>query len=106
VDWTIYGALIVGFIAIAAGSARLFVHARDMWRSFRRLRGNFAVELDRLSEASEKASATAERAGDQQRLNESLGRLRVSLAQFAVLQSAFEEATDAFGRITAVLPRK
>ena len=105
-DWTIYGALILGFLAIGGGSARFFVHARELWRSFRRLRGNLAVELERLAESSEKASASAERAGDQERLTESLGRLRVSLAQFAVLQSAFEEATDAFGRITAVVPRK
>jgi uncharacterized membrane protein len=106
VDWTIYGALIAGFLAIAAGSTRLFLHAREMWRSFRRLRGNLAVELERLAESSEKASVAAERAGDQQELNESLGRLRVSLARFAVLQSAFEEATGAFGRITALVPRK
>jgi hypothetical protein len=106
VDWTIYGALIVGFLAIAIGAARLFTHMREMWRSFRRLRGGLAVELARLAEVSEKTSATAERVGDQEQLNESLARLRVSLAQFAVLQSAIDEATDTVGRITAVVPRK
>jgi uncharacterized membrane protein YcjF (UPF0283 family) len=106
VDWTIYGALILGFLAIAAGSARLFVHTRQMWRLFRQLRRNLARELERLAEVSEATSAAAERAGDQERLNESLARLRVSLAQFAVLRAAFDEATDAFGRIAAVVPRK
>ncbi len=105
-DWTIYGALIVGFVALGIGAARLFTHTRAMWRAFRQLRGNLAAELERLAEISEKTSQSAERAGDQEQLNESLARLRVSLAQFAVLTNAFDEATDAFGRIVAVMPRK
>jgi hypothetical protein len=106
VDWTIYGALILGVLAVTVGAVRLFVRMREMWRSLKRLRRNLAGELERLATVAEATSAAAERAGDQERLNESLGRLRVSIAQLAVLRAAFDEATDAFGRFTAVVPRK
>jgi outer membrane protein assembly factor BamD (BamD/ComL family) len=40
------------------------------------------------------------------KLEQSLARLRVSLAQFAVLRNAFEEATSTFDRFIALYPRK
>src|SRR4051794_26077743 len=80
VDWTIYGALIVGFLAIAAAIARLVARTRDAWQAYKRLRSRLATEFERLDELAESASRAAERAGDQTRLNESLARLQVTLA--------------------------
>lgn len=105
-DWAIYGALIVGFLAVAAAAAYLVVQALTAWRAFKRLRRHTAKELAALANAADATAHAAERATDQSRLNASLAELRVALAQFAVLRSALDEATDAFGRFTAVYPRK
>jgi uncharacterized membrane protein YcjF (UPF0283 family) len=106
VDWTIYGALIVGFLAIAAAAGYLVVQVLQGWRAYKRLRRRAAKELARLAEAADASAEAAARASDQPRLNASLARLRIALAQFAVLRNAFDEATDALGRFAAVYPRK
>jgi uncharacterized membrane protein YcjF (UPF0283 family) len=106
VDWAIYGALIVGFLAVVAAAAYLVVQVLRGWRAYKRLRRRAARELARVADAADATAETVARAADQQRLGVSLARLRVALAQFAVLRRAFDEATDALGRIAAVYPRK
>ena len=106
-DWTIYGALIVGFLCIAVATWLLVRRARVTWREFQRVQRLLNVELARLAESADAAARAAERqAGDQARLDESLARLRVTLARFAVLQNALDEASDTFGRFALVVPRK
>jgi hypothetical protein len=105
-DWAIYGALIVGFLACAGAIAYLVVRALQAWRSLKRLRRRLGKELDRLARLTEETGESAARASDQAELAESTGRLRVTLARFAVLRSALDEATDAAGRFTSVYPRK
>jgi hypothetical protein len=105
VDWTIYGALIAGFVAIAVGVAVLVRRALHAWRSFKQLTRRLGEELEQLAAVAEKTSATAERVGDQSRLDESLRRLRITLARFAVLRNALDEANETFGRF-ALVPRK
>ena len=55
---------------------------------------------------TEQTAESAARASDQATLEQSLGRLRATLAQFAVLRGAVDEATATFGRFTALYPRK
>ena len=84
-DWAIWGSLIVVFIAGIAALALVVVRSREAWRDVR-YTGRDTVR--RLDEITAKAEATADRletAGDTAELEESLGRLRVSLAQLAVL---------------------
>jgi uncharacterized membrane protein YcjF (UPF0283 family) len=104
-DWTIYGALIAGFVAIAVGIVVLVRRALDAWRAFKQLTRRLSEELEQLAAVAEKTSATAERVGDQRRLDESLRRLRTTLARFAVLRNALDEANETFSRF-ALVPRK
>jgi hypothetical protein len=106
VDWAIYGALVLSVLAVAAAVAFLVVRLLQGWRSFKRLRRHLGRELERLAESAEATADKAAAATDQPRLERSLARLRVALAQLAVIRSAVDEASDAFGRITAVYPRK
>jgi len=105
-DWTIYGALAGGFVAIAGAAATLVVRVLQAWRAFKRLRRHLGKELARLSDLVEQTAENASRATDQPKLARSVDRLRVALAQFAVLRRALDEATATVARFTAVYPRK
>ena len=106
-DWAIWGALIVAALAVGTASALLARRALRGWRDVKDARLDVVRRLDDLSA---KVEATAERvaaAGDTGELQESVGRLRVSLAQLAVLRAALDEAhDDTVGRVTAYLPRR
>jgi hypothetical protein len=104
--WTIYIALIAGFLAVAGATAFLGVRLLRGWRALKRLRRHLGKELDRLGTLTEQTAENVARAADPTTLEQSLGRLRVALAQFAVLRGAVDEATATFGRFTALYPRK
>jgi uncharacterized membrane protein YcjF (UPF0283 family) len=106
VDWAIWTALIVGALAVLAGLGFLAVRILQGWRTLKRFRRHLGKELERLADTGERTAQAAARATDTAELDRSLGRLRVSLARFAVLREALDEATGAFGRLTAVYPRK
>ena len=76
------------------------------WRTLKRFRRHLGKELDELADAGERTAEAAARATDTTELDQSLGRLRVTLARFAVLREALDEATGAVGRFAAVYPRK
>ena len=77
------------------------------WREFKRVQGLLTEEMEKLAASADAAARAAERQGvDQARLDESLARLRVTLARFAVLQNALDEASETFGRFALVVPRK
>jgi uncharacterized membrane protein YcjF (UPF0283 family) len=105
-DWAIYAALAVGFLAVAAGLGFLVVRVLDAWRAFKRLRRHLGRELDRLADLGERTAENAARATDTSELDASLARLRIALARFALLREAIDEATGTFGRFAAVYPRK
>jgi len=106
-DWAIWCALIVVAGAGIAALALFAVRARQAWRAARDTPQNV---LRRLDEFSRKAEAVAEKiaaAGDATvELEGSIERLRISLAQLAVLRAALDEATGTVGRVAAYLPRK
>ena len=105
-DWAIWGALILASLAGIGALGRLVVRAREAWRDVKDARRDVVRRLDELAA---KAEATAEKvaaAGDTAGLDESVGRLRISLAELAVLRAALGEAQDTVDRVTAYLPRK
>ena len=105
-DWAIYGALTIGFLAGTGAIALVVVRVLQAWRAFKHLRRGIAGELERLAELGE---ATADKLGtatDTTKVDESLSRLRVALAQFAVLRSALDEAQDVFKRLAWIYPAK
>ena len=106
VNWAIYAALAVGFLAVAAGLVFLAVRLLDAWRAFKRLRRHLGRELDRLADLGERTTESAARATDTAELDASLARLRVALARFALLRESIDEATGTFGRFAPVYPRK
>ena len=105
-DWAICGALILAAVAVFAALTRFAVHG---WRAWRDVRDKRLDGLRRLDDFARKAEAVAERletTGDTAELQSSLDRLRVSLAQLAVLRAALDEVDGTVGRVTAYLPRK
>jgi hypothetical protein len=106
VDWAIYGALIAGFLAVGGAVAFLVVRILQAWRTFKRLRRHLGHALEAVAESGQRTADAGARAGDTTRLQDSLGGLRRTLAEFAVLRQAIDEANDTFGRFAAVRPRK
>ena len=105
-DWAVWGALIAAGIAGIATLVLLGARARGAWRQARDTRREVVRRLD---EFASKAEATTEKiaaAGETGELGDSLGRLRSSLAELAVLRAALGEAQDTVERVTAYLPRK
>jgi hypothetical protein len=105
-NWAIYAALIVGFLAGGGALALLVVRALAAWRSLKRLRLGVARELERLADLGEATADKVATATDTAKAEASLSRLRVALAQFAVLRSALDEAQDVFKRLTWIYPSK
>ena len=98
-DWTIWGALTVSALAAIGTGTLLVVRSLDAWRGANAARTRL-VEI--LAAVAEKAEKTTERleatAAESAELEESVSRLRVSLARLAVLRAAIGEAE-------AVIPR-
>ena len=106
-DWAIWAALIVVVLAGIAALALFFVRAREAWRNARDTAPDVLRRLDEFShkaeEAAEKIAATSDSTAE---LEGSVERLRISLAQLAVLRAALDEATGTVGRVTAYLPHE
>ncbi|HET8893781.1 MAG TPA: hypothetical protein VFM96_06775 [Gaiellaceae bacterium] len=101
-NWAIYGALIASAVAVTGALVLLAVRLLQGWRDLKRLRRHVFRDLDRLFARVETFAEKATAAADMSRLEASVRRLRHSLAQFAVLRAAFDEATA----FTALIPRK
>jgi hypothetical protein len=104
-DWTIYAALAVGGTAALTAAVFFVVRALRAWRDLKRFRRHLGKELDRLAELGEVTVQKLETATDTAELDQSLSRLRATLARFAVLRASLDESLDTFRRITAVYPR-
>jgi len=108
-DWSIWGALIVGGIALAAGTALLVMRSLRVWRDFTRTRRRLVVGLDEVAAKGEAVSERAAVVADEtEELQRSLLRLQRSLAQLAVLRGAIDEVQETFSEIgTGILiPRR
>ena len=105
-NWAIWGALILAALAGVGALALLAARSVKAWRDLQEARRDVVHGLGELQASGEAVAAKLEAAGDTAELQESLGRLRVSLARLAVLRAALGEAQETFGRVTAVVPRK
>ena len=100
-------ALLVVLVALTAGSVYVFLRLRSLWRALKSFSSALDGTVRDLTGALEGLARNAEAFGsDTPKLQASLERLRHSLARAAVLRAALEDARDAFGRLTAVYPRK
>jgi hypothetical protein len=105
-DWAIWAALIVVGLAGIAGLVLLTVRTVAAWRIFKETR---RAVVGGLAEFAARAEAVAEKiavGADTAEVQESVGRLRVSLARLAVLRAAIDEADGTFGRVIAIAPHK
>jgi site-specific recombinase len=105
-DWAIWAALVVGALAGIAALLLVAVRAREAWGVFMETRGAVIRGLADFTAQAEAAADKIAAAGETVDVEESLARLRVSLARLAVLTAAIDEAQVTFGRIAAVVPRK
>jgi hypothetical protein len=106
-DWAIWGALIVVALAGTAALVLFALRTRQAWRDARDTPRDVLSRLDEFSRqaeaVAEKVAAASDTTGE---LEASVERLRVSLAQLAVLRAALDEATGTVGRVAAYLPTK
>jgi hypothetical protein len=105
-NWAIWGALAFAVLATSGAAILLALRALRAWRNLKVVRGGFVGRLDELAVAGAATAEKAAAAGDTLELQESVARLRVSLARLSILRDALDEAGDTFGRVTAILPHK
>jgi hypothetical protein len=94
-------------VSVVATTAGLVVAARaglGAWRTFRSAAGAASDALADLTTKLERLAQSAPTHGPQ--LERSRARLETSLARFAVLRSALDEATDAVAPLRLLYPRK
>jgi hypothetical protein len=103
-DWAIWAALGLGALAGTAALGLVAFQMRAAWRSFTETRRAVARRLDSLVAGAEAVAEQVAAAGDTAELQESVARLRLSLARLAVLRAALDEAQDTVAR-AAFVPR-
>jgi hypothetical protein len=97
-------ALGVAVVALAAGFVVALRAGLDAWRAFRGSLGAASEALGDLGVRLERLARSMPTHGPQ--LERSRARLDVSLARFAVLRSAIDEARDTVSPLTILYPRK
>ncbi len=106
-DWAILAALILVVVAGVAALTLLVQRSLRTWRALKDIGGEILRGLDDFTAKAERvADKIAAADNSSVEVQESLGRLRVSLARLAVLREALDEADHMFGRVAAEVPRK
>ena len=105
-DWAVWAALIVVGLAGIAALALLAVRTLEAWRAVKKTHAAVVGGLDGFAARAEAVADTLAVGADTAELQESLGRLRLSLARLAVLRAAIDEADDTFGRTITIVPYK
>jgi hypothetical protein len=105
-DLAIWAALIVAAAAGMAALALLVARSLKAWRALTETRRAVVGGLDELSARGQAVADKLAAGADTAELQDSLGRLRISLARLAVLRAAIAEADETFGRFVPVVPRK
>jgi hypothetical protein len=100
-------ALFVLLFSLTAGLVYVFLRLRAFWRAFKIFGSAVDGAVLELTGSLERLAESAKGFGSEKpKLDASVERLRRSLARAAVLRAAVQDAQDAFGRLTAVYPRK
>jgi predicted nuclease with TOPRIM domain len=105
-DWAIWGALAVGGLAVLAALVLLGMRALQAWREFKRVRRNLLGQLDSLAAAGDRVAEKTAAFGESEELQASVGRLRQSLAQLALLREAVDEVRSPIRIASAFAPRR
>jgi hypothetical protein len=106
-DWAIWAALILVTVAGIAAFALLVLRSLKAWRAIQHTGGEILRGLDDFTaKAEEVAEKIAAAENGTAEVQESLGRLRVSLARLAVLRAAIDDVDRMFGGVAAAVPRK
>ena len=100
----VWVALGIAVVASAAGFVVALRAGLEAWRAFRGSMRAVSGALGDLAERLERLARSMPTHGPQ--LERSRARLDVSLARFAVLRSAIDEAKDAPSPLTIFYPRK
>ena len=99
-DWAVWGALIVAICSTIAAIVPLLTRTRDLLRDFKRVNSRAVESLGELAAKAELAAAKAESVGgDTEGLEESVARLRRSIAQLVILTAALDKVDKQFGWI-------
>ena len=102
-DWAVLGALAVAICSGIAGSALLVVRVLDAVRGLKRVRAGFVDRLGAVAAKAELTATKAESAGDTRELQETVIRLRRSLAQLAVLRAGVARVEQEFSWVRVLL---
>ncbi|HUZ15792.1 MAG TPA: hypothetical protein VMU72_06390 [Gaiellaceae bacterium] len=102
-DWAVWGALAVAICSGIAGVVLVFARVREALRRIKSLRSGAVACLGTLTRKAEVAAAKAESAGDTRELQESVARLRRSIAQLAILRAAIAEVEERLGWVRVIL---
>ena len=102
-DWVVWGALVVAICSGIAGIVLVVVRVVEAARNAKTARVRVADRLSAISRKAELAATKAESAGDTQELQESIARLRGSLAQLAILRAAIAEFERQFAWVLVLL---
>jgi hypothetical protein len=105
-DWAMWAALVLATVAGIAAFALLVVRSLEAWRAFNQTQEAVVGGLDAFAVEAEAVADKLAAAGHTAELQESVGRLRVSLARLDVLRAALDEVDGTVGRVTAYLPHK
>jgi hypothetical protein len=105
-DWAIWGALTLVVVAGIAALVLLVMRSLEAWRALQETRRAVGGELAGFAARAEAVADKLATADDTVELQESLGRLRLSLTRLAVLRAAIDEADETLGRVIAVVPHK
>jgi hypothetical protein len=94
-------------IGVVAATAGLVVAMRAGLRAWRDFRGATRAASEAMADLTRKLERLADSLPSHgPQLERSRARLTVSLARFAVLRSAIDEAEDAISPLTLLYPRK
>ena len=102
-NWAVWGALAVAICSGIAGIALVAVRGLEALRGVKRARSRLVASLGTFAAKAELAAAKAESAGDTRELQESVARLRGSLAQLAVLRAAIAKVEKQLGWVRVLL---
>jgi hypothetical protein len=90
-DWAVWGALAVAICSGIVGIVLVVVRALEAVRNAKRARVRVIDRLGAINGKAELVATKVESAGDTRELQESVARLRRSLAQLAILRAALAE---------------
>ena len=102
-DWAVWGALAIAICSGIAGVVLVLARVRIALRSVKSLRSGAVAGLGAIATKAELAAAKAESAGDTRELQETVARLRRSLAQLAVLRAALAKVEKQLGWVRVLL---